>query len=94
MTVKPRRRGGHLPDGPRPSAAKLPATRPVGRPKGEPSTLVNVRLPLTRLAPLDRDRDQVEWPPGLNAHRGMIARRALARFLASHTAEMVSGREG
>ena len=94
MTVTPRRRGGHLPDDPRQSDAKLPAKRPVGRPKGEPSTIVNVRLPLMLLARLDRYLDQLEWQTGLKANRGMIARRALELFLASHTAEMASGREG
>jgi hypothetical protein len=94
MTVKPRRRGGHLPDDPRPSEAKLPAKRPVGRPKGELSTMVNVRLPLTLLAQLDRYLDQLEWQTGLKANRGMIARRALALFLASHTSEIASGKEG
>ena len=93
MTVKPRPRGGHLPDDPRPSEAKLPAQPPVGRPKGEPSTIVNVRLPLTLLAQLDRYLDQLEWQTGLKANRGMIARRALELFLASHTSEKASGRE-
>jgi hypothetical protein len=93
MTVKPRPRGGHLPDDPRQSDAKLPAQPPVGRPKGEPSTIVNVRLPLTLLAQLDRYLDQLEWQTGLKANRGMIARRALERFLASHTSEKASGRE-
>jgi hypothetical protein len=93
MTVKPRHRGGYLSDDPRPSDAKSPAKSPVGRPKGEPSTIVNVRLPLTLLAQLDRYLDQLEWQTGLKANRGMIARRALELFLASHTAEKASGRE-
>ena len=45
MTVKPRHRGGHPPEDPRQSGEKLPAQQPVGRPKGEPSTIVNVGLP-------------------------------------------------
>lgn len=94
MTVKPDHRGGHLPDDPRPSKAKLPAKRPVGRPKGEPSTIVNVRLPRTLLAQLDRYLDQLEWQTGLKANRGTIVRRALELFLASHTSENASGREG
>jgi hypothetical protein len=93
MTVKPRHRGGHLPDDSRPSEAEPPAKPPVGRPKGEPSTIVNVRLPLTLLAQLDRYLDQLEWQTGLKANRGMIARRALELFLASHTSEKASGRE-
>jgi hypothetical protein len=92
MTVKPRPRGGHLPEDSRQSEEKLPAPQPVGRPKGEPSTIVNVRLPLTLLAQLDRYLDQLEWQTGLKANRGMIARRALELFLASHTSENASGR--
>jgi hypothetical protein len=94
MTVTPCHRGGYLPDDPRPSDAKLPAKRPVGRPKGEPSTIVNVRLPLTLLARLDRYLDQLEWQTGRKANRGMIARRALELFLASHPSGRASGREG
>jgi hypothetical protein len=37
--------------------------------------------------------DQLEWQTGLKANRGMIARRALELFLASHTSENASGRE-
>ena len=94
MAVKPRRRGDHLPEDPRPSDAKLSAKRPVGRPNGEPSTIVNVRLPLTLLAQRDRYLDQLAWQTGLKANRGMIARRALALFLASQTAERASGQQG
>jgi hypothetical protein len=93
MTVKPRRRGGHLPEGPRQSEEKLPAKQPVGRPQGEPSTIVNVRLPLTLLAQLDRYLDQLEWQTGLKANRGMITRRALELFLASHTSKNAPGGE-
>jgi hypothetical protein len=94
MTVKPRPRGGHPPEDPRQSGEQLPAKPPVGRPKGEPSTIVNVRLPLTLLAQLDRYLDQLEWQTGLKANRGMIARRALELFLASPTSEKASGGEG
>ena len=70
MTVKPSRPGGK------------PTSKPsVGRPKGEPSTIVNVRLPLTLVAELDRYLDQLESQTGLKANRGMIARRALELFL-------------
>jgi hypothetical protein len=79
---------------PRQSEEKLPAKQPLGRPQGEPSTIVNVRLPLTLLAQLDRYLDQLEWQTGLKANRGMIARQALELFLASHTSEHASGREG
>jgi hypothetical protein len=94
MTVKPRRREGHRPEDPRQSKEPSPAKPPVGRPKGEPSTIVNVRLPLTLLARLDRYLDQLEWQTGLKANRGMIARRALELFLAAHASESAPGREG
>jgi hypothetical protein len=94
MALKPRHRREHLPDDPRPSDAKRPAKRPVGRPKGAPSTIVNVRLPRTLLAQLDRYLDQLEWQTGLKANRGMIARRALELFLALQTSQRGSGREG
>jgi len=58
--------------------------KPRGRPKGEPSTIVNVRLPVALLARLDRYLDRLEVQTGLKANRGMIARRALAIFLKSH----------
>jgi hypothetical protein len=58
--------------------------KPGGRPKGEPSTIVNVRLPLALLARLDRYLDRLEVQPGLKANRGMITRRALELFLDPH----------
>ena len=83
MTVKPSRPGGK------------PTAKPsVGRPKGAPSTIVNVRLPLTLVAQLDHYLDRLEWQTGLKANRGMMVRRALALFLASHAAEDTPGKEG
>jgi len=94
MTVKPSRPGGCGPGGLRPSGGK-PTTKPsVGRPKGEPSTIVNVRLPLTLVAELDRYLDRLEGQTGLKANRGMIARRALELFLASHVSTDATVREG
>jgi hypothetical protein len=94
MTVKPSRPGGRCPGGQPPSGGK-PTTKPsVGRPKGEPSTIVNVRLPLTLVAELERYLDRLEGQTGLKANRGMIARRALELFLASHASTDVTAREG
>ena len=94
MTVTPRRPRGGRP-GPRQSAGDLvTAKRPAGRPKGEPSTIVNMRLPLTLVAELDRYLDQLESQTGLKANRGMIARRALELFLASHVSAEATAREG
>ena len=94
MTVKLRRPMGGRP-GPQRSAGDLAtAKQPVGRPKGEPSTIVNVRLPLTLVAELDRYLDRLERQTGLKANRGMIARRALGLFLASHASAEATAREG
>jgi hypothetical protein len=94
MPVKPRRPRGGQP-GPQQSAGdQAAAKKPVGRPPGEPSTIVNVRLPLALLAELDRYLDQLEEQTGLRANRGMITRRALALFLASHAAEDIRGGKG
>src|SRR5215813_1492317 len=87
MTVKPRRPVGGLPGPEQLSGAHPIAKKPVGRPKGAPSTIVNVRLPLTLVAQLDRYLDRLERQTGLKANRGMIARRALKCFLASHVAQ-------
>ena len=86
MATSPRR--------PRPSHADAQTLRreeptprkQAGRPKGPPSTIVNLRLPLELLARLDRYIDRLETQTGLHANRGMIARRALALFLETHEA--------
>jgi hypothetical protein len=67
-------------------AAPAPKRR-VGRPPGEASTIVNVRLPLSLVARLDRYLARLEQQTGLKANRGMIARRALDIFLATHADE-------
>jgi hypothetical protein len=71
-----------------------PTKKPVGRPKSVPSTIVNVRLPLTLVAELDRYLDRLERQTGLKANRGMIARRAVELFLASHASAEATAREG
>lgn len=57
---------------------------PVGRPKGEASTIVNVRLPLTVLEQLDRYVDWMETRTGKSINRSTIAKRALQEFLERH----------
>jgi hypothetical protein len=94
MTIKPRRPMGGRPGPQRQARDQATAKKPAGRPKGEPSTIVNIRLPLTLVAELDRYLDRLEGQTGLKANRGMITRRALALFLASHAAEDVRGGEG
>src|SRR4029453_2059098 len=94
MTVKPRCPMDDRPS-PRLQVGDLArAKKPAGRPKGEPSTIVNVRLPLPLVAALDRYLDRLEGQTGLKANRGMIARRALELFLASHGSEDATAREG
>jgi hypothetical protein len=62
-----------------------PPPKQAGRPKGAPSTIVNLRIPLALLAQLDRYIDQLEVQTGLKANRGMIARRALELFLETRS---------
>ena len=78
----------HVPAGSASLDAEVP-THPkvVGRPKGAPSTIVNVRLPLALVAQLDRYLDRLEWRTGLKANRGMIMRRALEMFLTTHATD-------
>ena len=93
MTIKPHRPVESRPGPAPPSGDTATAKKPVGRPKGEPSTIVNVRLPLLLVAQLDRYLDRLEGHTGLKANRGMIARRALELFLASHAGEETRGGE-
>jgi hypothetical protein len=86
MTVKPSRPGGRCPGGQQLSGGKPTTTLPVGRPKGAPSTMVNVRLPLTLVAELDRYLDRLEGPdrpqgqPWHDHAAGLRAFLGVARF--------------
>src|SRR5262252_9933482 len=93
MPGKSRRPVGGLPGPAQPAQDTVTAKKPVGRPKSAPSTIVNVRLPLTLVAALDRYLDQLEQQTGLKANRGMIARRAVELFLASHAATDATAKE-
>jgi hypothetical protein len=57
--------------------------RRVGRPPGEAATVVNVRIPMSLLARLDRYLDKLETDTGLTTNRGAILRHALKMFLES-----------
>jgi hypothetical protein len=94
MTVKPHCSTRGLARTQRRSAGDDTAKKAVGRPKGAPSTIVNVRIPLPLLAQLDRYLDRLEGRTGLKANRGMIARRALELFLVSHASDDAPGGEG
>jgi hypothetical protein len=65
----------------RASDKKVMPAPSVGRPKGPPSTIVNLRISLDLLDRLDRYIVHLEEETGLRANRGMIARRALEIFL-------------
>jgi hypothetical protein len=69
---------------PTPRHEEPTSRKKAGRPKGPPSTIVNLRLPLELLARLDHYIDRLEIQTGLKAHHGMIARRALELFLETH----------
>jgi hypothetical protein len=81
MAAVPRQAGSQEP----PGQDHIPKN-PVGRPRGVPSTIVNVRLPLPLLARLDRYLDRLEMQTGRKVNRGMITRRALELFLETHEA--------
>jgi len=53
----------------------------VGRPKGEDSVVVNVRVPVSLLARLNRYVDRMELRTGVSVNRGMVMRNALKAFL-------------
>jgi hypothetical protein len=91
MPVAPRH-PKHAQEGrsPQSRAATAPQKK-AGRPKGAPSTIVNLRIPVDLLAQLDRYIDRLEVQTGLKANRGMIAQRALALFLETRATD-TSGR--
>jgi hypothetical protein len=57
--------------------------RPIGRPKGEAATVVNVRMPMSLVHRLDRYLDKLETETGLATNRGALIRHALKVFLES-----------
>jgi hypothetical protein len=63
--------------------------RPVGRPKGAPSTVVNLRLPLALVDKLDRYADRMNTHTGPPVNRATITRQALVEFLAQHAPDVL-----
>jgi len=61
----------------------LKVLKAAGRPAGEKSLVVPVRIPVTLVERLDRYMDKIEAETGVNASRGMIMRSALKAFLDS-----------
>ena len=64
-------------------------TRPVGRPKGELSTVVNIRLPVALVKKLDRYLDRVATHTGPPTNRATITRQALVEFLEQHAPDII-----
>ena len=78
----------HAQAGRRPqSSTAITPQQKAGRPRGAPSTIVNLRMPVALLAELERYIDRLESQTGLKAHRGMIVRRAVALFLETRAAD-------
>ena len=58
--------------------------RPRGRPKGPPSTVVNLRIPLDLLERLDRYIDnELRWSHEGDINRATIIRTLIEEFLES-----------
>jgi hypothetical protein len=64
--------------------------RAGGRPKGEGSTVINVRVPGALMHRLARSLDMLETTTGLRTNRGAILRHALKGFRESKGMERVS----
>ena len=76
MTAAPRHTRQAQGESRRQARIDHPPQKKAGRPKGPPSTIVNLRIPVDLLAQLDRSIDRLESQTGLKANRGMLARRA------------------
>ena len=55
--------------------------RPVGRPQGVPTTIINLRIPLDLLERLDRYIDYEEQRRGESVNRALVMREALTAWL-------------
>jgi len=84
MLAEPRRDSKTQGPTPPPERPERAPRKRGGRPKGPPSTILNLRIPLDLLERLDRYLDHLEVQTGLKANRGMIARRAIDLFLETH----------
>ena len=84
MATPPRRSRATRASATTPPQEETTPRKKAGRPKGPPSTIINLRLPVALVTRLDRYIDHLETHTGLKAHRRMIARRALELFLETH----------
>ena len=84
MLAEPQRDPNDQTSTPPPERPESAPRKRGGRPKGPPSTILNLRIPLELLERLDRYIDYLEVQTGLKANRGMIARRAIDLFLETH----------
>jgi hypothetical protein len=55
--------------------------RPAGRPKGEPSIVINVRIPISLLERFNRYLDRREWHSREAVNRGIVIRELLEEML-------------
>jgi hypothetical protein len=53
----------------------------MGRPQGEPSLVINVRIPVSLLERLDRYLDRREQQSHLAVNRGLVIRELLEQLL-------------
>jgi hypothetical protein len=58
-----------------------PSKRPVGRPQGAPTTIINLRIPLDLLERLDRYVDHEEQRRGVSVNRAIVMREVLTAWL-------------
>jgi hypothetical protein len=58
-----------------------PNKRPVGRPQGAPTTIINLRIPLDLLERLDRYVDFEEQRRRGSVNRAIVMREALTAWL-------------
>jgi len=61
----------------------LKLRKKLGRPAGEKSFVVAVRVPVSLLARLDRHVDKTAAETGVSPNRGQVMRSALKAFLES-----------
>ncbi len=55
--------------------------RPAGRPKGEPSVVINVRIPISLLERFNHYLDRREWRSHEAVNRGIVIRELLEEML-------------
>ncbi len=70
-----------------PKKRPIERPKPVGRPKGEDSEVVNVRMPLSMIQRLNRYVDKQEVKTGVSVNHASVIRNVLGKFLKSKKAQ-------